>query len=143
TPAVERGGELRDGAWGAELDGDCLTGRPRGRRLIVRKERLHPDAQLRFTDVDQMRLTCFATSTAGEAIAPSNRATGSGPAPRTASAPPASPACATAPSTTLLRHQHGGRGDRPLEPRHRQRARAEDGIRAARVTGLRNRPLHD
>lgn len=30
-----------------------------------------------------------------------------------------------------------------LEPRHRQRARAEDRIRAARTTGPRNLPLHD
>ncbi len=30
-----------------------------------------------------------------------------------------------------------------LELRHRQRARAEDRIRAARTTGLRNLPLHD
>jgi hypothetical protein len=29
-----------------------------------------------------------------------------------------------------------------LELRHRQRARAEDRIRAARATGLRNLPLH-
>jgi hypothetical protein len=36
--------------------------------------------------------------------------------------------------------------DRPiagLELRHRLRARAEDRIRAARATGLRNLPLHD
>jgi hypothetical protein len=38
-------------------------------RLIVRKERPHPGAQLRLTDADGMRLTCFATSTPGEAIA--------------------------------------------------------------------------
>ncbi|MCQ8836585.1 transposase, partial [Streptomyces malaysiensis] len=30
-----------------------------------------------------------------------------------------------------------------LELRHRQRARAEDRIRAARATGLRNLPFHD
>lgn len=47
-----------------------------------------------------MRLTCFATNKAAEAIA-------------------------------------------ALELRHRQRARAEDCIRAARATGLRNLPLHD
>ncbi|SFK08682.1 Transposase DDE domain group 1 [Streptomyces pini] len=47
-----------------------------------------------------MRLTCFATNTAGRPIA-------------------------------------------ELEPRHRLRARAEDRIRAARATGLRNLPLHD
>lgn len=34
-------------------------------------------------------------------------------------------------------------GSTSLELRHRQRARAEDRIRAARATGLRNLPLHD
>jgi hypothetical protein len=62
--------------------------------------RPHPGAQLRITDADGMRLTCFATNTTGTAIA-------------------------------------------ALELRHRQRARAEDRIRAARDTGLRNLPLHD
>ncbi|MCH0560971.1 IS1380 family transposase [Streptomyces sp. MUM 16J] len=69
TPAVEPGGEVRDGAWVAELSGDCLKGWPQGMRLIVRKERPHPGAQLRFTDADGMRLTCFATNTPGKAIA--------------------------------------------------------------------------
>jgi hypothetical protein len=32
-------------------------------RLIVRKERPHPGAQLRFTDVDGHRFTCFVTNT--------------------------------------------------------------------------------
>lgn len=39
-------------------------------RLIVRKERTHPGEQLRFTDTDGVRLTCFATNTTGIAIAP-------------------------------------------------------------------------
>lgn len=69
TPAVEDGGEVRDGAWVAELDGDCLKGRPKGMRLIVRKERPHSGAQLRITDADGMRLTCFATNTKGTPIA--------------------------------------------------------------------------
>ncbi|SFY43245.1 IS1380 family transposase [Streptomyces atratus] len=69
TPAVEPGGEVRDGAWVAEIGGDCLKGWTKGMRLIVRKERPHPGAQLRFTDADGMRLTCFATNTPGEAIA--------------------------------------------------------------------------
>lgn len=30
TPAVEPDGEIRDGAWVAELAGDCLTGWPKG-----------------------------------------------------------------------------------------------------------------
>ncbi|MFI2458131.1 hypothetical protein [Streptomyces sp. NPDC019539] len=45
TPAVEPDGEVRDGAWVAELTGDCLTGWPKGMRLIVRKERPHPGAR--------------------------------------------------------------------------------------------------
>lgn len=32
-------------------------------RLIVRKEGSYLGAQLRFTDADGMRLTCFATDT--------------------------------------------------------------------------------
>jgi hypothetical protein len=42
TPAVEPGGEIREGAWTAELDGDVLKGWPTGMRLVVRKERPHP-----------------------------------------------------------------------------------------------------
>ncbi len=56
-------------AWVAELTGDVLDGWPRGMRLIVRKERPHPGAQLRLTDADGMRLTCFATNTVGWPIA--------------------------------------------------------------------------
>ncbi|MEU0648334.1 IS1380 family transposase [Streptomyces umbrinus] len=99
TPAAEADGEIRDGAWVAELTGDVLDGWPKDIRLIVRKERPHPGAQLRLTDADGMRLTCFATNTVGWPIA-------------------------------------------ELELRHRLRARAEDRIRAARATGLRNLPLH-
>ncbi|MET7716176.1 transposase, partial [Streptomyces sp. NPDC005407] len=42
---------------------------PKGMRLIVRKERPHPGAQLRFTDLDGLRLTCFATNTKGGQLA--------------------------------------------------------------------------
>jgi hypothetical protein len=100
TPAIEPGGEAREGAWVAELAGDMLTGWPKGLRLIVRKERPHPGAQLRITDADGHRIACFATNTREVPIA-------------------------------------------DLELRHRQRARAEDRIRAARATGLRNLPLHE
>jgi Transposase DDE domain group 1 len=99
TPAVEADGQVRDGAWVAELTGKLLDGWPNGMRLIVRKERPHPGAQLRITDADGMRISCFATNTTGRPIA-------------------------------------------ELELRHRLRARAEDRIRAARATGLRNLPLH-
>lgn len=69
TPAIEPNGEVRDGAWVAELAGEVLAGWPSGMRLIVRKERPHPGAQLRITDADGMRLTCFATNTANRPIA--------------------------------------------------------------------------
>ena len=36
---------------------------PAGMRVIVRKERPHPGAQLRFTDIDGHRFTAFATDT--------------------------------------------------------------------------------
>jgi hypothetical protein len=68
-------------------------------RIIARRERPHPGAQLRVTDIDGWRITCFATNTRGWPIA-------------------------------------------DLEVRHRQRARAEDRIRALKDTGMRNLPLH-
>ena len=62
TPAYEADGQVRDGAWAAELTGLLdLAGWPEGMRVIVRKERPHPGAQLRFTDIDGHRFTCFAT----------------------------------------------------------------------------------
>lgn len=42
TLAVETNGEVRDGAWVAELTGTLLDGWPKRMRLIVRKERPHP-----------------------------------------------------------------------------------------------------
>ena len=61
-PAYDAGGQVRPGAWVAELTGLLdLAGWPEGMRMIVRKERPHPGAQLRFTDIDGHRFTCFAT----------------------------------------------------------------------------------
>lgn len=66
TPAYDSAGGVRDGAWVAELTGLInLTGWPEGMRVIVRKERPHPGAQLRFTDRNGLRLTALATNTTG------------------------------------------------------------------------------
>lgn len=101
TPAYNADRQPRPGAWVAELTGLLkLTGWPKGMRVIIRKERPHPGAQLRFTDLDGHRFTCFVTGTPGGQLA-------------------------------------------DLELRHRRRARAEDRIRTAKDTGLRNLPLHD
>jgi hypothetical protein len=63
-PALDSSGKIRDGAWVAELTGLVhLPGWPAGMRLIVRKERPHPGAQLRLTDRDGLRLTAFVTDT--------------------------------------------------------------------------------
>lgn len=59
-PAVERGVQIqpRDAAWVAEVTGCVnLSPWPAGTRLILRKQRPHPSAQLRITDVDGMRIT--------------------------------------------------------------------------------------
>jgi hypothetical protein len=56
--------EPRDGAWVAEATGLVdLSGWPPGTRLILRKERPHPGAQLRITDADGLRVTGFLTNT--------------------------------------------------------------------------------
>jgi hypothetical protein len=61
-PAYDADGQARPGAWVAEITGMLdLAGWPEGMRVIVRKERPHPGAQLRFTDIDGHRFTCFAT----------------------------------------------------------------------------------
>jgi hypothetical protein len=70
TPAYDSDRQVRDGAWVAEITGMLdLSSWPKGMRLIVRKERPHPGAQLRFTDIDGHRITCFATSTRGGQLA--------------------------------------------------------------------------
>lgn len=74
-------------AWRAALDADLrpragaqvaeltrwlpvtFTGWPPGMRIIARRERPHPGAQLRITDPDGWRITIFATNTAGGRLA--------------------------------------------------------------------------
>src|SRR5271166_7138310 len=64
-PAIDSDGDIRDGAWVAEATGLVeMSTWPAGTRLILRKERPHPGAQLRFTDSDGLRVTAFITDTA-------------------------------------------------------------------------------
>lgn len=70
TPAYNADSKPRDGAWVAEVTGLAdLAAWPEGTRLVLRKERPHPGAQLRFTDVDGLRITGFLTNTAGGQLA--------------------------------------------------------------------------
>jgi hypothetical protein len=56
TPAYDAGERVRDGAWVADVTGllnpAILSKWPTGMRVIARKERPPPGAQLRLTDVD-------------------------------------------------------------------------------------------
>lgn len=69
--AVDSDGEARDGAQVAELTAWMPPGSragtkddwPPGMRIIARRERPHPGAQLRLTDHNGWRITCFATNT--------------------------------------------------------------------------------
>lgn len=74
--AVDGDGEPREGAQVAELTAwmpapfratyrDPKASWPTGMRVIARRERPHPGAQLRLTDHNGWRITCFATNTRG------------------------------------------------------------------------------
>ena len=77
--ALDGDGQPRDGAQVAELTAWLPTPTkptrsparfgpqqwPAGMRIIARRERPHPGAQLRLTDHNGWRITCFATNTKG------------------------------------------------------------------------------
>ena len=77
--ALDSDGDPRDGAQVAELTAWMPTPTtptrsparfgpqhwPEGMRVIARRERPHPGAQLRLTDHDGWRITCFTTNTRG------------------------------------------------------------------------------
>ncbi|MDP1803753.1 MAG: IS1380 family transposase [Acidimicrobiales bacterium] len=67
-PAVEADGRVRRGAWVTELTGLVDLGTwPADVRLICRRERPHPGAQLSLFDTSEgFRHTCFLTRSAGE-----------------------------------------------------------------------------
>jgi len=70
--ALDADGRPRDGAQVVELTRwlpATFVGWPPGMRVIARRERPHPGAQLRITDHDGWRITVFATNTPGGRIA--------------------------------------------------------------------------
>lgn len=71
VPAVEADGSRRPGAWVIELTALADLGTwPVGTRLICRRERPHPGAQLSLFDIGAgFRHTCFLTGSTGE-VAP-------------------------------------------------------------------------
>lgn len=70
--AKDAAGCLREGAQVAELTRwlpATFVGWPPGMRVIARRERPHPGAQLRITDAHGWRITMFATNTTGGRLA--------------------------------------------------------------------------
>jgi hypothetical protein len=68
--AVNQDAQPREGAWVTELTGLLdLSSWPDGTRLICRRERPHPGAQLSFTDLDGHRFQCFITDQPDQDIA--------------------------------------------------------------------------
>jgi len=78
-------------------------------RVIVRKERPHPGAQLRFDDVDGMRITAFVTNTPEANSPTSSCVTGAGPAARTGSGSRKRPGYGICPFTASPRIGSGAR----------------------------------
>jgi hypothetical protein len=67
-PAIRQDGTTREGAWVAELtDHLDLSAWPDETRVIVRRERPHPGAQLSFTDHDGYRFLATLTDLDGDA----------------------------------------------------------------------------
>jgi Transposase DDE domain group 1 len=68
-PAIRQDGGTREGAWVAEItDRLDLSTWPDGSRVIVRRERPHPGAQLSFTDHDGHRFLASLTDLDGDAV---------------------------------------------------------------------------
>jgi hypothetical protein len=77
-PAIDQYAQERDGAWVCELTDEVnLREWPEGTRLICRRERPHPGAQLSFSDLDGHRFQYFITDQADPHIAHLERPTGS------------------------------------------------------------------
>lgn len=67
--AIAQNCEPREGAWVAEITARLdLSGWPEGSRVIVRRERPHPGAQLSFTDHDGHRFLATLTALDGDAV---------------------------------------------------------------------------
>jgi hypothetical protein len=68
-PAIRQDGEVREGAGVAEISDQLnLAGWPAGTRVIVRRERPHPGAQLSFTDHDGHRFLATLTDLPGDPV---------------------------------------------------------------------------
>ena len=122
APAYDADGQVRPGAWVAEVTGLLdLRSWPPGMRVVLRKERPHPGAQLRLT-VPRKRGCPQSTATGSPPSPPTPRGpvralswptsscvTGAGRVARPGSATPRTPASRTSPCTGSPRTRCGAR----------------------------------
>ena len=139
VPAVERDGTRRDGAHVTELtDLVDLDGWGSACRLICRRERPHPGAQLSIFDtINGYRHTCFITNTP-----PANdETTGEDTTGESDGNEVALTETAAAIDMAINGPRH--RDIATLELRHRGHARVEDRIKNWKDCGLTNFPFED
>jgi len=95
-PADDPDGKVREGAWVSELTGMLeLQTWPAGMRVVIRAERPHPGAQLRFTDVDGTGWACLSPTPPAGNLRTWSCGTATGPAAKAGSAMQRTPACGT------------------------------------------------
>ena len=100
--ALDSDGSQRDNGQVAEItDLVDLSTWPTGSRVIVRRERAHPGAQLSFTDHDGHRFQALLTDHTCPDIQALDCASASARTPKTTSATTKTPALGTCPSATL------------------------------------------
>lgn len=109
TAAYDSDGSVCNGAWDAEATGLLdLSSCPKGVRVIVRKERPHPGAQLHLTDVDGHRIRPTPPPAGPAPNCPTwNHSTAAGHGPKTGSVARRTPGHATCPCTTSTRTASG------------------------------------
>ena len=144
-PAIETDDGLREGAWVAEAtDLVDMSPWPAGTRLILRKERPHPGAQLNFTDSDGHRVTAFITDTAPGVVPGSTRRPGTAPPPtrpRRGPHPRGQGHRAGQPALSPRPGQHRLAGNHPGRNRSGRMGTADRLHRPSRARPLRDRHL--
>ena len=110
VPALDQDGSARENGEVAEItDMVDLSAWPEGSRLIVRRERPHPGAQLSFTDHDGYRFQAILTDQTDETSPSWSAATASTRTSRTGSATTRTPACPSSRSRSLSSTRCGWR----------------------------------
>ena len=141
VPAVERDGTRRDGAHVTELtDYVDLEGWGSGCRLVCRRERPHPGAQLSvFDTINGYRHTCFITNTPPDSDKTTHDERTGDPDRHEVALTATETAAAIDRAINGPRH----RDIATLELRHRGHARVEDRIKNWKDCGLTNFPFED